>query len=150
MATAHFPGTTATATYTPLAGGSPVVHKLAVPIRDIEPLDARTRFESWSADLTAREVVVVGAGVRDIVGSIRYDDQPAELKALIREGWEHDVVIAYQEMTAGPIYQLRIVEVVGGHGVAGVIPDRDRFAFGEYEARLRLRLAGSGTLDGLL
>lgn len=147
MATAHLRGT-ARLEYTP-PGGSLVTHLLATPLRDLTPTDMRSRYEWWSEDQTTREVVTIGAGVRDLQATIRFENQPAALKTLLRHALEDDVTVTYRLAAGGTAYPVKIVSV-GGDGGIEIQPDRQRSIFGEYEVRIRMRRVDGGTFDALL
>lgn len=150
MATRHLFGN-ARILWTP-PGGSQETFLLGAKLIELEPMDRRARWDWWSADMTEREVVVVGSGVRDLVATIRYDDDPDGLKRMLRLALENDLTLTYHETAGGTGFPVRLVAVVGGSGADAVhiIPDRDRWRLGEYEARVHLRRTDGGTLDGLL
>ena len=132
MATAALIGS-ATITYTP-PGGAQVVHQLAAPLLQIEPID--------------REIVTIGTGVYEIRASIRFENEPDELKALLRTAQRSDVTLYYTE--GSNIYPVRLVEVLGAGGDdTPLTPDRDRYGFGEWECRVHLRRTDGSTLDAL-
>jgi len=147
MATQALQGS-ATIKFTP-AGGTEIVHTLAVPLKEVEPTDPRTRFEWWSADLRNRNVVTVGGGVREIEATIRMDNQPDQVKQMLRVGLEENGTLTYQRTSGGTEFPAKLVAVVGAEA-ASVEPDRDRAGFGEYEARLRLRRVDGGDFDELV
>jgi hypothetical protein len=151
MATAHVKGS-ATLTYTP-TGGTETEHLLAVPlspVRDLVPSLRRRRWDWWADDLRSREVVSLESDVSEVVATIRLDDEPVELLALIQDALENDLTLTYTPVTSGEDFPVRIVEVVGADGDEVVLtPDRDRYGFGEWEVTLRLRRTDGGTLDGV-
>lgn len=148
MATTQHQGTTAQLTYTP-PGGVLTTHLLALPLRDLRPVDARVRHEWWSGDLTTREVVVIGDGVRELVATIRFDDEPGSLKDLLRAGLEDDVTITYEKVAGGTSFPFKLLEVVGSDGVE-LQPDADRWGLGEWQCRIRIRRVDGGSFDSLL
>lgn len=149
MATGHLLGS-ARLEYTP-PGGSLVTHLLAAPLTEL------------------------GVGVRDLAGTVRYENEPAALMALLDAGLRN-VVITYRESAGGTAYPLLLVDVAGAvlregyyawwspDGLARHVTvvgdgpvatqllrqDRDRLGFGEYETRLHLRRVDGGDLTGLL
>lgn len=150
MATAALRGD-ARIVYTAPGAGSPTTHLLALQLMDLEPVDAIARHEWWSADMSTRSVLTVGSGVRELYGTIRCDNQPSELKTLLRHALNSDVTLTYRLTAAGTAYTCKLVAVVGAKpGESGVIPDRDRYGFGEWEVRVHLRRVDGGTFDGLL
>lgn len=149
MATAALRGD-ARISYTPPAGAL-TTHLLALELSELEPIDGGSRYEWWSEDKTARSVVTVGSGVRELYATIRCDNQPGELKTLFRHALDSDVTLTYRLTAAGTAFECKLVAVVGARqGESGVIPDRDRYGFGEWEARVHLRRVDGGTFDGLL
>jgi len=147
MATQALQGS-ATIRFTP-SGGTEIVHTLAVPLKELEATDPRTRFEWWSADLQNRNVIAVGDGVREIEATVRMDNEPDQLKQLLRVGLEENGTLTYQRTSGGTSFPSKLVAVVGADAVS-VEPDRDRGGFGEYEARLRLRRVDGGNFDELV
>ena len=145
MATAHLLRT-ARFTYTP-PGGSPVVHLLALPLRELEVIDSRSRYDWWSEDGTSREIVTVGPSVREMVATIRMEDQPNELRAMLRAAIENDVTLNYEPTTGGTSYPVKVVRVLGGDGGVQITLDRSRRG---WEARIHIRRVDGGTLDGII
>lgn len=146
MASAHHRGS-ARITY-PAPGGGTITHHLAWPLRELEPADEYIVFEWWSADKTARNVVTVGSGVRELWATIRADNQPAELKALLRAGLIDNVTLSYRRSAAGAAFPFLLVATSTG----GVRLERDRArgVLGEYEVRIHMRRVDGGTFDELL
>lgn len=145
MATAHKKGT---ARFEYTLEGVLTTFLLALPLRELTPVDIQPRFEWWSANESARRIVLIGNGVRDLWATIRMDDEPAALKALLRAGLHDDVVLTYRLSAGGVGYPCKLVETDTGE--AEIKPDRDRRAFAEYETRIRLRRVDGGHLDDLL
>lgn len=131
--------------YTP-PGGALTTHLLAVPLQEVEAIDTRPRTEWWSADGTARRVVTIGTGVRELRATVRMEDQPGNLKALLRAGLHDDVTITYRRAALGTAYPCKLVTVEGGE--AGVRRDREKVR--TWEARIHIRRVDGGTFDALL
>lgn len=146
MASAHRSGS-ARIEYTP-PGASLTTHLLALPLRELEPADEHAAFEWWSADKSSRSVVAVGSGVRDLWATIRADNQPAELKALLRAGLLGNVTMTYRRSATGTAFPFLLVATSTG-GVR-LERDRARAAFGEYEVRIHIRRVDGGSFDDLL
>lgn len=146
MATAHHRGS-ASILY-PAPGAGTITHLLAWPLRELEPADEYSAFEWWSADRTKRNVVEIGTGVRDLWATIRADNQPAELKALLRAGLIDNVTLSYRRSAAGATFPFLLVATSTG-GVR-LERDRARAALGEYEVRIHMRRVDGGTFDELL
>jgi hypothetical protein len=133
--------------YTPV-GGSLTTHLLRVELQDVEAMDEIGLHEWWSADKSTRFVVKVGSGVRDVWATVRYDDQPTQLKALLRSALWDNVTVTYREESGGTAYPCKVVATEGGG--AQIRPDRDAPAdFKLWEVRLHLR-ATTGSFDALL
>lgn len=148
MATAHKKGA-AKFTYTDPETSDEVTHLLAIPLFELQPIDRGSRYEWWSEDLMERHVVTVGDGVRDIIGTIRMDDEPTKLKRMLRLALRHDLTLTYSQ--GGIDYEVKLVAVVGADAdEVPLAPDRARAGFGEWEARVHLRATGNTvTLDGI-
>lgn len=126
------------------------VHNLAVPFKEVVPIDNTPYFEWWSANLANREVVTIGSGVREALVTIRMENEPDELKALLREAIYSDKTVTYEKTVGGTEYDFKVVAIIGTGGAVELQPDRDRYGFGEYECRLHIRRVDGGSLDGLL
>ncbi|HSH44474.1 MAG TPA: hypothetical protein VK966_01325 [Longimicrobiales bacterium] len=122
-------------------------HLLAAPLLELEPADVQPLKQFESADLTTRHIVTIGDGVRELHGTIRFENEPNALKALLRAALYEDETVTYRESGGGTGYPVKIVGT--DTGGAALRPDRQRYGFGEWEVRVHLR-ATSGTLDGLL
>lgn len=134
------------------------VVELAVPLTTNAPaggftsIARRRRWFGDSADFSTRQVFVLDAGVDEIVATIRYEDQPDQLRALLRAGMDGAALI-YRPY--GPYPNLEIpcllVEIVGAGPDEDLIkPDRDRWQLGEWETTIRLRAVDGGTFAGIL
>jgi hypothetical protein len=128
-----------------------ITHLLAIPLQDLQ----FGRIDMWA--------------------TIRCDNQPAQLIALLEAGLM-DETITYRRTAAGAAYPLKLVEVEGavladsyhawwsadglsrsvvkvGPGPVGrrlINPDRDRAAMREWEARVHFRRVDGSTLEALL
>lgn len=142
MATAALKGS---ASLTPDGGSA---HTLAVPLRDFEVIDRQPRHEWESADLSARNIVTIGDGVRDLWATIRFENEPGALKTLLRSAIYEDTTVTYQEESGGATFDCKVIATASGD--VALQPDRDRYGFGEYEARIHLRRVDGGTFDDLL
>lgn len=143
--------------YTPAAGYDPVVHTLAVPLLrnpswGFQLRDNLRRWESWNADGTEREVFVLGQATSEVRALIRFENQPELLLDLLRAGLRDNVELKYRPHgPAGSEYPCLLVAV--GDGAADAIqlePDRERYAWAEWEVAVVLRRVDGGTFEGLL
>jgi hypothetical protein len=150
VASAHLKGS-ARFTYIPEDDTDEVTLLLAVPLLDVEPAPFRSRFEWWSTDASTRAVVNVGESTQDIFATIRCENQPAALTAMLREALENNVVLSYaKEESATPIV-CRVVAIEGAPpGTLRLQPDPERYGFGEYAVRLHLRAVGTDDWSEIL
>jgi hypothetical protein len=134
--------------YTP-NGGTETTHVLAIPLWDVQPIDRGERHDWWAADLSTREVVTVGDGVRDVLATIRLDNEPLSLKTMLRTALREDTTLTYTQDSVD--YTVRIVAIVGATNSDHVPlqPDRDRLGYGEWEVRIHLRSV-DGSLHGII
>lgn len=142
-------------TYTASTGGGVVTHTLATPllISPQEQFASRRRprlFQAWNEDGTVREVFTIGTPVDEIDGRIRFENEPAKLRTMLKEGLENDVTLTYRPNgSTGSTYPCKLVSVAGGDRVE-LTPDRGRYALGEYETTVRLRRVDGNDFEGLL
>lgn len=143
--------------YTP-QGGSSTVHTLAIPLRRapdarFKNVRRKRRWEVWNDDFTEREVFTLGStAVDEITVVIRMDDEPDLLKDMLTEALENDVTINIRPNgSGGTSYPCKVVRIPGASsGEIPVFPDRERYAYGEYEVPMVLRRVDGGTFEGLL
>lgn len=133
------------------------VHLLAVPVTTNAPaggfvsIARRRRWAAYSADLRTRTVFVLDSGVDEVVVTIRYDDQPVQLRAFLRAGLDGADVIYRHYGPGGDEIPCQVVEVVGAGADEELIkPDRERWQLGEWETTIRLRRVDGGTFEGIL
>lgn len=147
MATEHLRGD---AFFEWLAGSTTTQHLLAIPLHELEPVDLQERHDWWSADNREREIVALGIShVQEIYGTIRFDNQPVALKAMLRDALLFNTQLTYYQNSVG--YPVHLVAVVGASSMdeTPIKPDRDRHGYGEWECRVRLRRIDGGDLDGI-
>lgn len=153
MATGTQLKASASLTWTP-PGGSETTILLRVPlgvVKEFRPSILRARFDWWAKDYRNRRTVTIGPGVREIVWTLRLDDEPVQLLRMLRDGLEHDVTITYQYEIGGPTFPFRIVEIIGaGKDEVPILPDRHRWGGGDWEVPFRARRTDGGTFDALL
>lgn len=129
-------------------GGGTITHLLALPLMDMQPVDGQPRFEWWSANQRTREIVTIGGGVSELWGTIRMDNQPNELKDMLRAAIHEDVTVTYRETAVGTAFPCKIVTTDSGE--VALTPDPDRGGYGEWQVRVLLRRVDGGTFDGVL
>lgn len=132
-------------------GTGPTTHRLGAPLREVHPIGVQTRYSRWSLDQTTRDVTVIGAGVDDLSAVIRYENQPANLRAMLKAGMNGTLLKYYPDLGSSTFYPFTLVSVEGGSAdEVAIKPDRDRYGYGEYEASVRLRRTDGSGIDGLL
>lgn len=153
MATAALKGA-ATITYTP-DGGVSTIHTLAVPLL-ISPnygfarSKIRRLWQSWTPDGRTRETWELATGADEIVGMIRFDDEPTKLTTLLEEALYNNVTLTYSPDGVAT-YDCKLVAIEGAEeGSIQLLPDPQRYGFGEYMVAIRLRLVDGSTWDALL
>lgn len=151
MATSHYKGS-ADIIYDP-PDASETVHVLAVPIL-ISPRQGFTarsrtqRFEAWTPTLTEREVFTLTDPVYEIEGWIRMDDQYDSLETMLEYALNDDVTLRYRPDGATE-YPMKILSAGGDNGEVVITPDTERFAFGEWQARIVGRRVDGSSFSGL-
>jgi hypothetical protein len=151
MATTHSRGYSARILFTP-PDEAEETFLLAVPLWDLDPVDAGARYDWWSWNRKHRETVLVGDGVEEMFGSIRFDDQPVLLKRMLRLALRHNLDLNYQKTDGGVVYPLKLVAVVGAtsQDMTPIFRDPQRTAQNAWASRGHFRRIDGGTLDGLL
>lgn len=126
------------------------VHTLANPLAEVRTIDRRRRYDWWAEDLVNREIVFTGAGVTEIMGTIRFEDEPEDLRLMLRLALQYNMTLTYWQN--GDSYPVKLVAVVGATDAdeTPLDPDRDRYGYGEWECRVHLRRIDGGTLEGIL
>src|SRR5690625_958421 len=124
--------------YTP-PGGPLQPHRLAWPLRDVEPVRRRRRCVWESMDFSTRRTVSIGEGVKEDLVTIRFEDLPEDLLEMLAHAAD-GVQVEYRpdlSTSAGAVQYLLILD---DPSVVALHMDRGRYpSHGEYEVRLRLR-----------
>ena len=151
MATLPLNADTASFSYSnPVSPFGTVSITLAIPLWDIQPMDVRERHDWWATDNSNREIVTVGeADVYDILATIRFDNEPTELKTMLRLALQYDLTLTYSQNSVN--YPVRLVAIVGAvsPSTTPLSPDRDRHGYGEWEVRVHLRRTDGSNLNSL-
>lgn len=143
MATSSWHGTNSGFTY----GAS--THRCRVVPRLERAARVKRRYAVDTLDLTDREVITVGSGVEEMTVTVRYDDEPTSLKAMVDWGMDGNSVVFWPNLAGGFSYPGFIVEPAGDQAI--IKPDRDRHrSHGEWEATFTMRRTDGGTFDDLL
>jgi hypothetical protein len=150
MATSALKGNASIVYDLPISPFGQVTHQLAAQLLQVRVIDRRARYDWWAEDLMTREVVTVGAGVKEIMASVRFENEPDELRELLRLALQYDVELSYTQDSV--VYPVHLVSVEGANSAdeTPLTPDRDRYGFGEWECRVHLRRIDGGSLDGLI
>lgn len=148
MASSHKKGS-ATLEFTPPTGSglsSPFL--LAVPLSplpDFEMDDGRERHAWRSADRSTREVVVIETDKADLFAPIRFDDQPHDLRTLLRLAEDGEITdLQYRPASSEGAVDVEVEAVMGQ-----VHPDGARGGHGEFRADVHWLLDRSD-LEALL
>lgn len=122
------------------------VHLLSVPLRDIEPAHSQVRYASDSLDRSTREVLTIGNGAHEFIGTVRYDDHPQSLVDLIRAGANNTTVTYYPDL-ADPqtAFACKLIEPSDPRAAV----DGQRQGFGEAMVTLRLRRTDQSSFQPL-
>ena len=132
--------TNAALTWTDPGTGTERVFLLAVPLRDLRPGFSQSAYFAQSLDRTATASVTVGSGAHELVGMVRYADDPQALLDLVQAG-ATQTTLTYIPNLADP-GQSYTVKLVSPVDVTSVQVDLDRqrgVQFGEAEMELRFR-----------
>lgn len=131
-------------------GAGTVVVLLEIPLFRVTAAETRRRFEVWSVDGTAKEVLTVGAGVPEIRGTIRLHDDAQELLDLLKAGADGYELTYYPSYNGGlgTGYPCYMVEP-SGDTLSAALDSSDLGVTGRVEVSVRLRRTDGGTFDAL-
>ncbi len=154
MATRRFKGD-AQITYTPLGDSSEIAHQLAVPLllspaQGFRPAQRQRAWRAWNATGSERVTFKLGDPVYEISATIRFDDEPNALMALLDAGLNDNVELTYWP-NSGIYFPCLLVAISGAaDDEVAILPDRERFGFGEWEVSVLLRRVDGGDFSELL
>lgn len=136
--------------YTEIIGGANITFNLAAPLRKMRPIRTETRFKVTALDNKTSEVITIsGSEVEEIVGIIRYEDDPPGLLDMLNEGANGAILTYYPDLsTPGENYPAELVEPSGNNIQLEL--DRDFGRLGLREVEIRLRRIDGGNFDNLL
>lgn len=108
-------------------------HTLQVPIQEVRPSYRARRYVRESLDYSNREVYTIGSGVYEILGVIRYDNDPQSLIDMLSAG-ARGLTLTYDDGTNS--YACYLV-----YDSDEITPDFDvdQKAFDELKMEVRLR-----------
>lgn len=147
MASANLTGS-ARFTFTPGSSGLTSPFLLAVPLSplpDFQIEDQRLRFSWRSADRSARAVVVFPTDKSDLFAAVRFDDEPDDLRKLLRLTMDGVIADLKYHPTSGHAGVDVEVESFGR-----LVPDGSRGGMGEFRTDVHLVLATSDLDEELL
>lgn len=129
-------------------GGGTVNVDLDWPLYRITPGSARRRYVTDSVDLTTREVLVVGNGVRELYAVVRFISNPIEVLACLEAGADGRTITYDPDTTAGgATYPFLLIEP-GGDALR-LLRDQSEWGAVLHEVAIRVRRVDGGTFDGL-
>lgn len=131
--------TRASIVWTDPGTGTERVVLLDVPLRDLRPGYSQTAYTSESLDKTAIATITVGEGAHELVGMVRYEDNPQGLLDMVQVG-ATNTTLTYIPDLADPD-QAYSVKLISPRSVEALTLDldRQRALFGEMEVELRFR-----------
>ncbi|MEK9505161.1 hypothetical protein [Gaopeijia maritima] len=133
--------------YTP-PGGSLTTVALEWPLWRKVPGRAQRRYASDSLDLTAREVLVVGSGVDEAAGTIRFHGDAVELLDMLEAG-AAGVVLTYYPSLASPGTSFPMWLIEPSADRIDLIAEAARRSRGEWTVAIRVRATSGGSFAGL-
>jgi len=116
------------------------VHRLSVPLREVQPAFTQQTYTAESLDKTAIQTYTIGSGAHEFVGTVRFDDDPQSLLDLIAAGAQGTNLTYYPDLAdPGAVYTCQLVSPRDASDLGvGQDPERGK-AFGEGSVTLRLR-----------
>jgi hypothetical protein len=132
--------------YTP-TGGSLTTVTLAAPLKDLHPSQVQTHYVRESLDLSTREITTIGSGVYEITATIRFAGDPQGLIDMLVSA-RNGVTLTYYPSLAvtGTSYACLLIL----SGPVELVPDSDRYGFGEYQTTVQLRRTSGATWEAVL
>lgn len=117
---------------------------LRVPLQAVAPQKRERIYAADSLDYSSREVISVGAGVFELAGTIRYDDDPEGLLDLLAAGVRGVTLTYVPDTENDEEYPCHLIEPAGP--IAALEPDADYDRVAEYTQRLLLRRTTGGAI----
>jgi len=108
---------------------------------------AKTRFRSVAIDQRTVRVETFGGGAEEIACHIRFVGDASNLLDMLVTAVDGEVLDYYPDGTLSLFYP---VLVMSFDEMVSIVPDRDRFGFGEWEVPVILRRVDGGSLAGLV
>lgn len=131
--------TRAAIVWTSTGTGTERVVLLDVPLRELRPGFSQTAYSAQSLDKTALTTITVGSGAHELVGVVRYEDNPQGLLDLVQAG-ATNTVLTYIPDLADPdqSYSVYLISPRDTETLQLQL-DRQRALFGEMEVEVRFR-----------
>lgn len=126
------------------------VHRLSVPLRDIQPGFTQQTYTAESLDKTAIQTYTIGTGAHEFVGTARFDDDPQSLLDLIAAGGQGITLNYFPDLADSNVsFACNLVSPRDTNAlVVGIDPERGKH-FGEGSVTLRLRQTDETRFDGI-
>ena len=143
-----YPATLGSTTLTTGTTGTMTVFYPAVPLREQLPAYRVRQYVRESLDFSVREVLTVtttdSTGAYELVGTLRYNDDPQDLIAMVRAGL-HGSVLVYMPSTSstGTAYSCWMVAPSGDDVAAEMDRQRGSPGYEDVELTIRLRQTNS-------
>ncbi len=114
------------------------VHVLSTPLRNVVPGFSRPTYRAESLDRTVIEALTVGSGAHELVGEVRYDDNPESLVEMLRAGAQNITLNYYPDARdATQVIPCKLITPVGPQ--IDAVLDAQRGSFGDGAVTIRLR-----------
>lgn len=119
--------------------GTERVLLLDVPLRDVRPGFTRTVFSAESLDKSDISSITVGNGAHELVGVVRYEDDPQGLLDMVAAGAANTTLTYIPSLTDPDLSYS--VKLISPRGLDALTMDLDaqRRVFGEMSVELRFR-----------
>jgi hypothetical protein len=124
------------------------VHLLAVPLRDVRPASSRATYHAESLDRTVVQRYTVGDGAHELVGLVRFDDDPQSLLDLLRAGAEGQTLTYYPDVRDPAVKHACTLMAPVGPDLALAV-EQARQGYGNVTTELRLRRTDGAALAPL-
>lgn len=111
---------------------------LREPLRELRPAHNQTAFVAESLDKTVRQVFTIGEGVDELVGRIRYQDDPQGVLDLLKAGTKKRTITYVPDLADADRRYACLLISPSSPTSPGMDADRGT-AFGELEVEIRLR-----------
>lgn len=111
---------------------------LREPLRELRPAHTQSQYVAESLDKTNRAVFTVGEGADELVGRIRYADNPQGLLDVIKAGSKGRTIVYIPDTADADVrYSCLLIEP-NSPATLGMDPDRG-VTFGDLDVDIRLR-----------